>query len=115
MLKLLIALTLLLSSCATASTRWRDMDTAMEAAFVAGTTMDYMQSIEITRKCQEWNPIVGECGENLHSYFALVLIGHFAVSSMLDHQARTAWQGFTAGIEVHQSWSNWRAGYKVFW
>jgi hypothetical protein len=99
-------LSVALVACSPAT--WRDRDTVLEAAFIAATVIDYGQSLAIVERCAEANPVIGECGENagLTPYMLLVLISHLAISTSLDPEWRTTWQGITFGVEAHQAYTN---------
>src|SRR5262245_34090715 len=55
---------------------WTMKDTVLQAGFVAVTTIDWMQTNGITARCNETNPILGDCGQHVPVgfYFPLALV-----------------------------------------
>lgn len=86
---------------------------AGELAFVAPTTVDELQTVNIVARCQEANPIIGECGQRVSVglYFFAFELGHALVSYLLPPSARVWWQGVTIGTEVHTAWRNHLDGF----
>ena len=113
MLKILI-----LFSCLTGcyAATWSKMDTAREGAFAVAETLDGLESRRVVALCDEQNPIVGKCGENmpLGAYIPLTIILHAAISVALPPKWREGWQYVSAGIEGGTVASNWDAGYAPF-
>lgn len=87
-----------------------------EAAFLAPSTIDELQTLSITARCQEGNPIIGPCAERVGVgiyFFGMVAI-HAAISWALPSSARVVWQSFTSGMETKTATRNWADGYRPF-
>lgn len=102
---LIIILTLLPVVCSGAD-RWRKEDTARQLIMTAIVTMDYKQTLDITRSPNhtERNPFLGEypSKKKVRYLIPLALAGHTAVAYMLPHKYREIWQGVGIGVE---SWA----------
>lgn len=74
--------------------------------------MDWAQTRRITAACQEQNPIIGKCGENvpLALYFPVALAATLTGLGLRDGW-RDAWFGVIVGAEASTVVSNWAAGY----
>lgn len=99
--------------------RWTKTNTALQAAFLATTAVDYYQSAQpngIVDRCREWHPIVGECGDRggIGGVFALTALTHTAIASSLDTKWRLIFQSFTLGVEMNVVFQNYQAGYGIF-
>jgi hypothetical protein len=87
---------------------WTKRDTLAELGFATITADDWRQTRTITRHCDEINPLIGPCGENLpvDGYFPAAILLHAAISAALPPRWRTLWQGVTIGAELNQVWRN---------
>lgn len=97
---------------------WTGTDTALELGWQALHFADWMQTLEIARKPEEYfernvflgrHPSTGE----VNAYMASTAVLHLLVSAWLDKPYRTAWQGITiveVGIAV---WNNHDIGLSV--
>lgn len=87
-----------------------------EAAFQIPSALDELQTLTITAKCRENNPIIGKCGQNVSVgvYFFSAAVIHLAVSWLLPPKACRWWQGLTAGGEIAIVWNNHGDGI-AFW
>jgi hypothetical protein len=104
-------LILSLASCE----RWTKRDTALELAFVGVTAVDWRQTIDITKDCDESNPMIGPCGRVVppNIYFPMAILVHAAVAACLPPTWRTVFQAFTTGLEVATIAQNHRDGYDM--
>lgn len=96
---------LALASCST----WTHKDTALEAAFVAVTAIDWHQTETITSRCSELNPIIGKCGDGVpvNLYFPLVIAAHIVIAAVLPAGwFRGTFQGVTLGVEATTTYWN---------
>ena len=87
---------------------WSRRDTALEAGFFVATTVDWQQTQDITLACDEVNPVIGTCGQRVpvSLYFPVLLVAHAAIAALLPPRWRTAFQAFTAGMEVSTTYWN---------
>lgn len=104
-------LSLVLSSCG----GWHAQDTVLEAGFVAATALDWHQTLTITKYCNEINPIIGDCGQNvsLNVYFPVVIALHVLASAIIPRSWRPIWQGISIGGEGGTVLSNYREKYWI--
>lgn len=111
-----IVFILCLSACAVLPTAEEAKFAAGEAVFQIPAAVDEMQTLTITAKCRENNPIIGNCGQNVSVgvYFFTASVIHIAVSWLLPPKARRWWQGLTAGGEIAIVWNNHGDGI-AFW
>jgi hypothetical protein len=95
--------------------RWTARDTALEVAFVGSALVDWRQTLTITRDCNELNPMMGRCGDELtpNVYFPLALVAHAAIAAALPPVWRTAFQSLTTGLEVVTIVHNHDEGYET--
>ncbi len=103
----------LLLALLTACGGWTHQDTLLEAGALAVTAKDWQQTIWITEGCREQNPIMGKCGEQMapNTYFPLVGLLHVGIALLLPPRARTVFQAVTMGVEINQTWANYRNGF----
>ena len=94
---------------------WTKQDTALEAAFVGTVALDWHQTISITANCQESNPMIGRCGDVMppNVYFPIAIAVHATIAALLPRTWRTAFQGFSAGLEVSTIYNNQEDGYQA--
>ncbi len=98
--------TLLLSSCAAYRTH------TLAAASTVMLGIDWVQTVDITRNCTEWNPIIGPCGERIspHAYFPIVmalnLLAGYALAATQGDNIGQAWFGGVTGLEGVVVWGN---------
>ena len=103
----------LLASCG----GWSKKDAALELGLMPAVAADWTQTEWITAHCQEGNPLIGACGQNvsLGWYFPATLAVHALVSAALPQGwLRTTWQAFTLGVEVKAVQRNSADGVR-FW
>lgn len=88
---------------------WSKRDTIAELGFAAVTAEDWRETRTITSFCNETNPVLGPCGENMpvDLYFPVAIALHAAVAAMLPPKWRLLWQGVAIGAELNQVWSNY--------
>lgn len=94
---------------------WGKADTILELTGQAANAYDWRQSEKITQAGLETNAILGPHGDRvpLDAYCGSVMILHFLVSAALPRGPwRTAWQGLSAGLELHVVYNNWLWGYR---
>ena len=105
-MRLLAIAVLVIGGCCPA--RYSKTDLALEGTFAAELAVDAAQTGAIVGECQEYNPVIGRCGQRmpypLYTLSALVL--HLAISAILPPRARTIWQGVTVGVEAHTLYYN---------
>lgn len=109
-----LALCFALTACG--GMQWHDA--ALEAGFIGATVLDMKQTEVITADCHEGNPIIGECGQHISptAYFPLALAAHLVVTMLIPNgPCRTAWQGFTFGLESTVVFNNWSDGVRIDW
>jgi hypothetical protein len=111
MMKILIAVTILLTTgCQT----WSKADYTMAGLGVAATTVDLYQTTQsIVPHCDETDPLIGSCGQNLSPYVVLpvsaaLVIG---VAAALPPKYRHYLLGAWAGVEGATIWLNHESGY----
>jgi hypothetical protein len=87
---------------------WRRRDTIREHGLIAITLVDWYQTVDITKNCNESNPIIGKCGErvNMHLYFATVLVLQGIVGRLISPDWRTFLHGTWIGVEGATVWDN---------
>ena len=109
-MKTLLPVLLTCSACV----GWSKTDTLAELAFTGEVAVDTAQSITIGVKCQEENPIVGQCGQRLAFYMPATAIVHGVVSALLPpgHWRRN-WQVFTLGVEASSVMANEVGGWGI--
>ncbi len=92
---------------------WHAQDTALEAGFVATAVLDWHQTQTIVKLCNEDNPVLGECGQNVsvNVYFPVVIALHILASALVPRSWRPIWQGMSIGGEGGTVYSNWRDKY----
>lgn len=90
---------------------WQRRDTALEVAALTFTAVDMSQTRDIVRSCDEANPILGRCGENIdyRIYFGAVIVLEMVVARLLPADWRAPFIGAWAGAEGATVWDNWRA------
>ncbi len=95
-----------LSACA----QWSRKDSALEASFIAVTTIDWGQTDSIVARCGETNPIMGWCGQRVPVgvYFPVSLMAHAAIAALLPPSWRTIFQSATLGMETTTAYWNTR-------
>lgn len=100
------AIALLLAGCC--PQQWSRTDTALEATFGAELVVDAAQTASIVNNCQEYNPVVGPCGERVPFpiYELAVMVLHAAIAAELPPRAREIFQGVTIGVEGHTIYFN---------
>ena len=57
---------------------WTKTNTALEAAFIATTGLDWHQTMSITAECAELNPVIGSCDGGMppNAYFPVAFVLH---------------------------------------
>ena len=78
---------------------WTWTDTGLQATYLTLHTMDWAQTLHMSRnpdKFYENNGLLGlhPSEGRVNSYFAVTALGHTAVSYILPKPWRTVWQGF---------------------
>ncbi len=116
MLRLVVALLLCSASANAEGWRpapWTRTDTAVEVAVIALLTVDYVQTLAITRDGRESNMLIGASGERVHPtvYFPMVAAIHLAASRLLPQPWRRVAQGAVIAVQTSAVVTNWRAGY----
>lgn len=109
MTRALVALAVLaVSGCCGVGRGWDHTNTAMEAAFVGELTVDALETGGIVGACQEYNPIIGRCGDRLPYgvYIPLVGLLHVAAALVLPPRWRDGFQAATLGVEGHVVYIN---------
>lgn len=99
---LLIAFAIVITGCATGG--WTKEDTYRQAAVVAVSAVDWMQTRKIARNPEryyELNPILGRhpSEAEVDLYFAASIAAHTAVSMALPPDWREVWQYLSIGFE----------------
>lgn len=94
---------------------WRKLDTAAELAAVTTTVMDWSQTRRIVAACDEENPIIGGCGENVNVdlYFTAMVVTEAVASRILSGSWRTLFQGAWIGVEGKTVGRNMRNGWSI--
>lgn len=89
---------------------WSKGDIARQAAFSTITAVDAYQTVEITRNCNEINPIIGKCGGRvpLAPYFVTAILGHAILMHVLPDEYRSDAQWLSIGVEGSTVFRNWR-------
>lgn len=88
--------------------RWSRTDYALEGTFGAELAVDLAQTQGIVANCQEYNPVIGRCGDRVPPgiYTLAVAVLHAAITAVLPPRARTIFQGITIGVEAHTVYFN---------
>lgn len=94
---------------------WTKQDTALELAFAGAAAIDLRQTVDITANCEESNPMIGKCGNEVppFAYFPVAIAVHAAIAALLPRTWRTVFQSFTVGLEVSTIASNHFNGYEI--
>ncbi len=87
---------------------WTHANTAMEAGFAGELALDTVQTREIVGACQEYNPVIGPCGDRMPygAYTGLTMLAHAAIALALPPKYREVFQAFTLGVEGHNVYYN---------
>ena len=111
-MRLLLALSLLLSGCAIHN-GWSGKDIALESTMVGAIAVDYGQTRSIIKDCTERNPIIGECGENINPkyYMIAAALTHILIANFLNDETRTMFQTTSLGVEGYVVFRNWENGH----
>lgn len=98
----------LLLCAALAGCGWSKQHVAMGAVSTAFLTVDWYQTMGITRDCQELNPAIGPCGERIHPDLWMIgaIAGHLALAHLVGAGWRPVVLGAMAGAEAATVWSN---------
>jgi hypothetical protein len=99
---------LLLLACLAGCSNWRARDTVLETTLIGLTVVDWHQTKDITARCSEINPIIGECGQrmNMHVYFVSVIALEMIVGRLLSPSWRSVLHGAWIGAEGATVWDN---------
>lgn len=83
--------------------------TGLAMAAVTTLAIDWHQTHDITRRCNELNPVLGPCGERfpVDVYFPLVIAGTLVLAAVLDRTWGDMVLAGVAGAEGATIWSNW--------
>jgi hypothetical protein len=97
---------------------WDKEDTTYQSIFYTVHTMDYMQTLDISRHCgvyYEINPILGSCpsSEAITAYFIGTGVLHYFVAKSLPKPLRNHFQALSVTTGVYVTSSNARIGLKV--
>ncbi len=94
---------------------WTATDTAVQAAFVAITIIDWEQTRTFT--CDQDNdyhkdetsPLLGDhpSKQKIDLVFGAGILAHTAIAYLLPHPYRTYWQSFWIGVETEAVYSNY--------
>lgn len=106
MVRLIAIAVLVIGGCCPA--RYSKTDLALEGTFAAELAVDGAQTRAIVDDCQEYNPVIGPCGQRVPypAYILGALVIHAAISAVLPPRARTIWQSITVGVEAHTLYYN---------
>lgn len=87
---------------------WDRTNTAMEATMFAELAVDGYQTRTIVSNCQEYNPVIGPCGDRvpLGVYIPVTAVLHAVIAYALPPRARNIFQAATAGAEAHVIYFN---------
>lgn len=91
--------------------------TTLAVASTALLSADWHQTrTGVTPLCQEQNPIIGPCGENVSPdiYFPAAIVAHVALGIVLPKHWRAVWFAAVAGAQGSTVWSNWRKSNPTF-
>ena len=104
----LLLIAAFLAGCFPHERHWDGTNTVLEVTFAAELAVDGMQTRQIVADCQEYNPVIGPCGDRvpLGAYIPLTGLLHLAVSYFLPPKARLVWQSVTVGAEGHVIYFN---------
>lgn len=93
------AIILTLAGCYPA--QWSRGDTARQVVLTGLLTADAAQTIPITKRCLEMNPIIGLCGKRVHplKYFFAAIVVHTAAVWVVPKEYREAFQYTAIGLE----------------
>lgn len=71
-------------------------------------SIDWLQTRDIVRECQELNPIIGECGQRVSPdvYFPVVILGTLAAGYLIGGAWGDATFAAMAGAETATVWAN---------
>ena len=110
-----ILLMLLIVGCASVPFEdWDSADTTRQVAYTVTHVIDYFQTKAIARNDDfiEMNPVLGEYPSKtaVDIYMLCTLVGHVAVSGLLEDEWRERWQVFTIGMETATIINNHRIG-----
>ena len=115
-MKRLIIILCLLATPACAD-EWTQKDIQYQAVFVALTSVDWLQTKEISRnpKFYERNIILGGNPDQnkIDIYFTSCLLAHSAIAYYLPRKYRRIWQVCWIGMEVGTSCHNVAAGVRI--
>ncbi|MGE0546945.1 MAG: hypothetical protein AB7O24_04900 [Kofleriaceae bacterium] len=94
---------------------WTKRDTALQLTFAAAAAADWAQTRSVVSSCDEQNPFIGACGDNIPPgvWFPLTGLIHSGIAAALPPKWRTAWQALTIGAEVNMVWMNHANGYRL--
>lgn len=94
---------------------WNAVDYTLQGIFVATLVMDRAQTVDISQKNQELNPILGSSPSirKINVYFLSVAVLHTAVMAAIPRPFRNPIQGFSIAIEGSQVYHNWSVGYTM--
>jgi hypothetical protein len=81
---------------------WTRADVARQVTFGVTMAADAVQTIEITADCDEINPVIGQCGENVPviPYFIGTMMIHTMLAHLLRGSKRSAFQWVSIGVEA---------------
>lgn len=107
--------TIVILSLIAACGGWSKKDTALELGFAGATALDWHQTETIVYNCNETNPIIGQCGQNMSPdlFMPLAIAAHALVAIALPPKWRTIWQSLGIGAEVSTVWENYSGKYWV--
>lgn len=117
---LIVSILLVLSSQSYAFIRedWTKTNTALEVTWLALHTIDWGQSLDISRnsnKFYEINPLLGNHPSvgNINTWGIISTVGHISISYILPYKYRNYWQWVTIGSKGIIVGHNFSIGLKV--
>ncbi len=113
-MKIIIAALMLLTSSARAD-EWNAVDLAGQGAVYSVLAADMVQTLDLTRDCLEFNPVMGSCGQRVPviPYFVGVAAAHTALAHVLPRKWRRVSQGVIVAVQSVTVARNWHFGYAV--
>ena len=120
--KLILAVFLILIACPVQAymfmDKWSKTDTAMEAAFVGLTVMDWGQTRDTAKNPNQYSEVNFILGRHpsltyVDTYFPVAIVAHGLVSMALPPKYRRYWQVIFIGVEGAAVLNNYKVGLKV--
>lgn len=83
---------------------------ALAAVSTALLAVDWHQTRGIVQRCDETNPVIGQCGERVapDTYFPIATLVHLTIGAALPRGWRELWFATIAGVQGSTTWGNWR-------